>query len=144
MKSGQAQNTLGAMVGISELVDSVTETVRQAEQQTIVRHLGELHRFACFVAQTATDKDERDVVERVAVPLTQFVGPDDGGVIEHRSRGARFRRFRKAFGQVGDLLGIPLVDFGQLFLGGFVAVGFVGKLVVPFVDPQPFHAGHAH
>ena len=73
-------------------------------------------RAAHLEAEAAADQDERDVVERVRVAFAEFVGPDDERVIEQAAGAAGLGRFGEALRQVGELLAVPLVDFGELLL----------------------------
>ena len=75
---------------IAEGLELVAECVGEAEQQTVVRHAVELQRAAGLEAEPAAEQYKRNVVERVAVALAEFVGPHDGGVVKHAAGAAGF------------------------------------------------------
>ena len=55
-----------------------------------MRHLLVLERAAHLEVEGVADEDERDVVVRVGVALSQLVGPDDRGVVEQAPGAAGF------------------------------------------------------
>ena len=89
--------------------------------------------------QAPADHHPGDVLARVRVALAELVRPQDRGVIEHRSIPPRLWRRGETGREMGHLTGIPGVDPGQLLLRVDVAVGLVGEIVLPFVDPDPLH-----
>ncbi len=109
----------------------------QCQQQFVVRLATEFQRPTHFEIQTVADQNERDVVQRVRVVFAQFIGPDDQRVIQQTAGAARFGSFRQSPGQIGELLGKPLIDAGQLLLGLGIRIRFVRKAVVPFLNAQP-------
>ncbi len=121
----------------------MAEGVGEAEPEAVVGCFVELEREAGFEAEAAADEDEGDVFEGMAVAFAEFVGPEEGGVVEEGSIAAGFGGVGELAGEAGDLLAEPDVDFDELFLRTLVEVGVVGEGVVAFVDAEPFHAGLA-
>src|SRR4051794_18365993 len=78
-ESAQAQRPRAAELAVPESLDAVPEPVGQAHQQQVVRHPRELQRPARLEVEPAADEYERDVVQRVRVPLPQLVRPHDYG-----------------------------------------------------------------
>ena len=94
--------------------------------------------------EAAADEHPRDVLVRVTVALAELVRPDDGGVIQHVALAIRLRRLPQALREIGDLLGEPGVDPGELLDGAGVEVRVVRKGMMAFLDADPLHAGAAH
>ena len=106
-------------------------------------HRRELDRPTGAEAQAPADHYPGDVLARVGIALAELVRPQDRGVVEHRSIPPRLGRRRETGGEVGHFPGIPRVDPGELLLRVDVAVGLMGEIVLPLVDPQPLHVGLA-
>ena len=121
----------------------MAEGVGQAEEETVVGHRRELDRPTGAEAQAPADHYPGDVLARVGIALAELVRPQDRGVVEHRSIPPRLGRRRETGGEVGHFPGIPRVDPGELLLRVDVAVGLMGEIVLPLVDPQPLHVGLA-
>ena len=85
------ERTVAAEVGVAERLLRVAHGFTEAQQQAVVRDLSEVERLAGFPAESAADKYEGNIVSRVRVALSEFVGPDDGRVVQQRSVAARFR-----------------------------------------------------
>ena len=122
----------------------MTEALGDRHEQTVVRLLLELHRATGLEAKAAADEHPGDILERVAVALPEFVGPDDGGVVQHVTLAVRLRGLLEALREVGDLLGEPGVDLGELVDRAGVEVRIVRERMVAFVDADPLHTGAAH
>ena len=69
--------------------------------------------------------DDGKVIQSVGVAFPEFVHPDDGGVVEHVTVLTGFGGLFELFGEVGELLREPDVDFFELLLGPFVFVRLV-------------------
>ena len=90
-------------------------------------------------SKTASDKHHGQSVEGVRIPMSQFVGPDDQRVIEHRLiRTGLFGLFQ-FLAKICQLLAVPRIDPTQFILRLLLLVGIVGEGVVPLIDFQPFH-----
>ena len=59
----------------------MAEAVREAQEQSVVWDVFELEGSTHLEAETAADEDKRDVLEGMGVTLSEFVGPEDGGVV---------------------------------------------------------------
>jgi len=59
----------------------VTKSVREAQEQSVVWDVFELEGSTHLEAETATDEDERDVLEGMGVSFSEFIGPKDGGIV---------------------------------------------------------------
>lgn len=121
----------------------MTEAVREAQEQSVVWDVFELEGSTHLEAETAADEDKRDVLEGMGVSFSEFVGPEDGGIVEERAVSIGFWGIGELLGEVGNLLAVPGVDFGELLDGLFVRIRFVGKSVVILFDSQPSHFGLA-
>ena len=55
--------------------------------------------------------------------MAEFVGPNDGGVVQERPVAVRLLGLCEPLGKVGDLLAVPVIDLGQLVLGFCVGIG---------------------
>src|SRR5262249_5050932 len=74
--SGQSrEHPVAAEVRIAEPLDGVSHAVGQRQQEPVVGHFLVLERAAHAEVQAVADQHERDVVERVRVPLAQLIGP---------------------------------------------------------------------
>ena len=83
------------------------------EQQPVVVHTFALHRSTGLESEPTADKHPGNVVVGVGVAFAKFVGPEDCGVVEHRSLTAGLRRVSQTLGEVGDFTRIPGVDPGE-------------------------------
>ena len=59
----------------------MTEAVCEAQEQSVVWDVFELEGSTHLEAEPATDEDKRDVLEGMGVSFSEFVGPEDGGVV---------------------------------------------------------------
>ena len=121
------------------MVDSVAHGVSQGHEEPIVRHSGKLESSAHMKIEAIANEDERNVIHGVRVALTQFVSPDNQGVVKKASGAARLGGFGQTAGEIGHLLAEPTIDPGQLVLSCLVVVGSVRQLMVAFVDLEPAH-----
>ncbi len=67
----------------------MAEGMGNGKPESIVRRTAKLHGLSSFEAEAATDENEGNIFKRVGVAFTELVGPDDGGVIKHRSLATR-------------------------------------------------------
>ena len=59
----------------------MTEAVREAQEQSVVWDVFELEGSTHLESETASDEDKRDVLEGMGVSFSEFVGPEDGGIV---------------------------------------------------------------
>ena len=59
----------------------MTEAVREAQEQSVVWDVFELEGSTHLEAERTADEDKRDVLEGMGVSFSEFVGPEDGGVV---------------------------------------------------------------
>ena len=59
----------------------MTEAVCEAQEQSVVWDVFELEGSTRLEAEPAADEDKRDVLEGMGVSFSEFVGPEDGGVV---------------------------------------------------------------
>ncbi len=59
----------------------MTEAVREAQEQSVVWDVFELEGSTHLEAEPTADEDKRDVLEGMGVSFSEFVGPEDGGVV---------------------------------------------------------------
>ena len=78
----------------------MTDGVRKREVQPIVRHAAEFERAAHVEPEAAAHEDKRNIVERVAVALAEFVGPKDQRVIQEFAVAPGLRRSRQPIHQI--------------------------------------------
>src|SRR5208282_6433097 len=78
----QLEGAAVAEGGFAEGVDAVAHGVGQGEVKTIVGNLVQLDGTAHLKTEAAADEDKGNVVEGVGVAFTEFVGPDDQGVVQ--------------------------------------------------------------
>ena len=95
---------------VAECVDAMTHAVGQGHEQSVVGDALEVYRAPHLEAHSVAEQHKRNVPERMAVALAEFVGPDDGGVVEQTAIGSGLGRLGQALGQVGQFAGKPFVD----------------------------------
>ena len=59
----------------------MTEAVCEAQEQSVVWDVFELEGSTRLEAEPTADEDKRDVLEGMGVSFSEFVGPEDGGVV---------------------------------------------------------------
>src|SRR4051794_35932782 len=95
------QRSIRTVIGISKFLDAVAEAVGERKEQPVVCHAfeisgvthSEVERSAHFEIDAAAQEHERDVIERMVVPLAELVAPYDQRVIEQAAIAARLGRF---------------------------------------------------
>ena len=119
----------------------MSEAVSEAQEQAVVGDVFELEGSTHLEAETTADEDKRDILEGMGVSFPEFVGPEDGGIVQEATVPIGFGGFGEFLSEVGDLFAVPGVDFGKFFDGLFVGIRFVRKAVVVLFDSQPSHFG---
>lgn len=79
-----------AEVGVAEGLGFEPEPVGERHQQPVVGLLLVLQAPAHLEIEAIADEDKWNVVQRVGVALTEFVRPDDEGVVEKCPLTTRF------------------------------------------------------
>lgn len=59
----------------------MTEAVCEAQEQSVVWDVFELEGSTHLEVEPAADEDKRDVLEGMGVSFSEFVGPEDGGIV---------------------------------------------------------------
>jgi len=124
----------------AEVGDVVAHGVGEGHEEPVVGDFDEAVHPASSEAASSPDDDGGDVVKGVGVSLSEFVDPDDCGVVEHVAIASRFWSFAEFSGEVGELLSEPDVDLFELILSLLILIGFVTKGMVAVIDAEPIHA----
>ena len=74
------------MLGAAEGLQLMTEGVGEGQKKSVVRLPLEVVALSHLEAGSVAQHEEGNVVVSVGVALSEFVGPNDGGVIKHGSR----------------------------------------------------------
>ena len=83
----------------------------QREPQSVVRHSSKIEGTPVLEPATATKQDKWDIGKGMRIPLTQFIDPDNLGVIQQTtSCSTWFGDLRKLICQVSQFASEPLVD----------------------------------
>ena len=105
------QRPIAALIGKTEGLYRMAHCLGDAKQQANVGNTIELQGAAPLEYEATAHHHKWDVVSGMRVSFAKLVCPDHRRIVQQRTVAARFRRLGQAFGQVGDLFTIPLVDF---------------------------------
>ena len=122
----------------------MAQRVGECNPKPVMGLSAKVQRSAGLQAEPTSQQHKGNIVMAVAVALAQFVGPNEGGVIEKRSIATGFGSRLQFPGKRSELFTEPDVYFHQLFLRPGIQIRIMGERMMVIVNSQLLHTGLAH